>query len=216
MAEKLKHRGIFCIETIWYEREDQTSIRPMLEMLRDCMLKVPFIHRNAVTKDAFVFHVEEWLKCNAKDYPILYLGYHGEPDSLKLRPSESEGGTGYTRDTKLSLHDVAEILLGNTRRERGGCKDRLVHFASCSTLKTDEDLGKLVSDIKASAISGYTEEINWVDSAAFELLYLQELQFRRQKALTLRVMKDIEDYFKETPLLSTLKKSLGFKLQFGT
>ena len=172
-----KKRGIFALETIWYESPDQTSIRPMLEMLRDCMLEVPFIHRHAVTRDAFNYHLEEWLKCDAREYPILHLGYHGEPGSLKLRPSKNEGGTGYTKDTNLSLDHVAEIL--GDKSQRGGCENRLVHFASCSTLST-EDRGKLVRDIKANAISGYDKEIDWVASAGFELLYLQALQFGAQ------------------------------------
>lgn len=107
-----KHRGIFCLETVWYESEDQTSIRPMLEMLRDCFLQVPFIFRNAVTLDAFKHHVAEWLSLDPTEFPILYLSYHGETDFLQLRPPRIEGGS-YSddlKDTRLSLPEVADIL----------------------------------------------------------------------------------------------------------
>ena len=82
--EEPKHRGVFCIETVWYASEDHTSMRPMLELLRDGYLSTPFVHRTAVTKDEFSFYVEEWLSLKAQEYPVLYLGYHGEGGSIDL------------------------------------------------------------------------------------------------------------------------------------
>lgn len=59
MAEPRKSRGVFCIETVWYETEDHTSMRPVLELLRDGKLRVPFVHRTAITKDEFTFYLSE-------------------------------------------------------------------------------------------------------------------------------------------------------------
>lgn len=78
MAVTSKRRGVFCIETVWYESEDHTSMRPLLELLRDGYLRVPFVHRTAITKSEFTAYLMEWLTLEAKRYPILYLGYHGE------------------------------------------------------------------------------------------------------------------------------------------
>ena len=214
---KPKRRGVFCLETIWYESADQTSVRPMLEMLRDCFLEVPFIHRHAVTVDAFKYHVLEWLSLEAKDFPILYLGYHGEEDLLQLRPPRIEGGYDGDDliDTQLSLLEVADILRG-----LGGCENRLIHFASCSTLGID-DLNPLVDITGASAISGYSKEIDWVESTAFELTYLQNLQYGGQQPLTPHVMQMVRNGSgKHWPLFGSkgepfveLSRHLGFQLE---
>ena len=216
-----KQRGIFCLETIWYDAEDQTSIRPMLEMMRDCYLRVPFIHRSAVTLDAFKYHVAEWLSLDRTEYPILYLGYHGEPNVLKLRPPRVEGGlvSDDLKDTQLNLLEIVDILDG-----LGDCKNRIIHFASCSTLKniSDDELGMFVSAIGASAVSGYDEVINWVESTAFELSYLNSLQYGGGKNLTPNVMQMVRSGSgKHWPLLGedsgspfvAISKQLGFRLQ---
>ena len=203
-----KRRGIFCLETIWYDSKDQTSIRPALELLRDSYLKVPFIHRNAVTVDAFEHHVDEWLGLG-REFPILYLGYHGEAGELQLH------------DVSLSLRKIADIL-----RCRGGCEDRVVHFASCSTLnQSDKDLGSLVDVMGASAISGYCKEVYWVASTAFEMIYLESLQYGGQtKALSKDVMQSVKEgddnqhwpLFEKKrcgPPLDEFGNWLGFRLQ---
>lgn len=173
----LKHRGIFCLETVWYDSKDQTSIRPVLELLRDCYLGVPFIHRNAVTLDAFKHHVAEWLGEDSKEFPILYLAYHGDAGYLQLN-----------EDTGLKLPEIARIL-------RGGCENRLVHFASCSTLNvSDDELACFADETAASAVSGYKKEVDWSASTAFELMYLESLQYAgRKKALTRDVVQSVRD-----------------------
>ena len=216
---KHKRRGVFCLETVWYDSEDQTSIRPMLEMLRDCYLGVPFIHRNAVTLDAFKCHVAEWLSLDGTEFPILYLGYHGEPNVLQLRTPRAEGGQygDDLKDTQLNLPEIADILDG-----LGGCENRIIHFASCSTLDvSDRDLETFVANIGASAVSGYDGEIDWVESAVFELQYLKSLQYGGQKTLTPFVMQMVRNgSINHWPLLGktavgpfvVLSEHLGFRL----
>ena len=219
MENKPQRRGIFCIETVWYESEDMTSVRPMLEMLQKCFLKVPFIHRTAVTRGAFVHHLLEWLKCKAKSskgelkYPILYLCYHGESEVLKFE------GSYLPKDTDLTLAAICKILCESGY---GDCKDSLVHFASCSTLNVKgAHIDSLVARTKASAISGYDRGIDWIDSAAFELNYLRRLQFGGGKSLTKNVMNNVKNGTKNWPKLMGKKgegpfvdlgKELGFQL----
>lgn len=213
-----KRRGIFCLETIWYDSKDQTSIRPALELLRDSYLKVPFIHRNAVTADAFEYHVAEWLDLG-REFPILYLGYHGEAGELQLHDKSKNGSPA--KSASLSLREVADIFRG-----LGGCEDRLVHFASCSTLnQSDKDLGSLVDVMGASAISGYCKEVYWVASTAFEMIYLESLQYGgKTKALSKDVMQSVKEgddnhhwpLFEKKrcgPPLDEFSNWLGFRLQ---
>ena len=215
MAGATKHRGVFCIETVWYETEDHTSMRPVLELLRDGYLRVPFVHRTAVTKDEFTFYVMEWLSLDAREYPILYLGYHGERGSIDL------GGKGYMDETELGFHDVGVRLA-----DGGGCKNRVVHFASCSTLDVeDEDVEVFLEGTGASAVSGYSETVDWVAAATFDMLYLKEMQSGGATALTPVVMGSIRDgnasrwglleknsRFGESPY-HDLAKYLGFRLE---
>ena len=200
-------RGIFCLETVWYDSKDQTSIRPVLELLRDSYLGVPFIHRNAVTLDAFKYHVAEWLGEDSKEFPILYLAYHGDAGYLQLN-----------EDTGLKLPEIARIL-------RGGCENRLVHFASCSTLNvSDDELACFADETAASAVSGYKKEVDWSASTAFELMYLESLQYAgRKKALTRDVVQSVrngdgnlwplfEKGKRKVPPLPELGDWLGFQL----
>ena len=183
MPESRKQRGVFCIETVWYETEDHTSMRPVLELLRDGQHGVPFVHRTAITKDEFTYYLMEWLSLDSREYPILYLGYHGEQGLIEL------GGKGYVDEIALGLLEVGERLAVG-----GGCKNRVVHFASCSTLDVDEeDVEVFLGATGASALSGYSANVDWVDAAMFDMLYLKEMQTGGAKALTPVVMRGIRE-----------------------
>ena len=211
MAETTKHRGVFCIETVWYETQDHTSMRPLLELLRDGYLQVPFVHRTAMTKDEFTFHVVEWLTLDPRRFPILYLGYHGEHGAIQL------GGGGFMDENELEFHEVAERLV-----VAGRCANRVVHFASCSTLDIDQGATELFLDqTGASAVSGYAEPVDWVEAATFDMLYIKRMQSGGARSLTPAVMRRIRDGTAgEWGLLESgnspyigLAKHLGFRLE---
>ena len=63
--------------------------------------------------------------------------------------------------------------------------------------------------IGASAVSGYDDDVNWIESAAFELMYLHELQYHRKKPLTPDVAMDAKKNLDEMPY-SVMAKHLGF------
>ena len=121
-------------------------------------------------------------------------------------------------DTQLSLFDIAEVLI-----EYGGCKNRVIHFASCSTLDVEsQELSEFVDLTEASAVSGYKLDVDWAESTAFELNYLQSIQYGGGVALTPAVMKMVRDGSgKHLPLIGgrgagpfiQLGKHLGFVLK---
>lgn len=214
-TQELKQRGVFCIETVWYGTEDKTSMRPVLEALRDSYMSVPVVYRSAVTQDELKHNLMEWKSLDARQYPILYLGYHGEAESIVL------GERGFFGKSEITIEQLAQGLAGE-------CKDRVVHFGSCSTLDVDDELIEhFLNQTGASAISGYRESVEWTESVAFDVLYIQMMQYGGGRALTPNVMKSIRDgntkrwglcqedgRYGRSPYFD-LGEHLGFKLEIG-
>ena len=171
-----KKRGIYCIETVWYGNKDRTSIRPILEILEDHH-EAPYLHHDAATRGALFYYLERWKEVN-NEYPILYLGFHGESQ-------------GQIRLKKIDDTDVIVKSQTLAKRLKGACPGCVVHFSSCSSLK-DMDLEDFRETIGASAVSGYEEEVYWFESAAFELLLLYELLHHRGEPLTPTVAMDVK------------------------
>ena len=192
---EVKKRGIYCIETVWYGNDDRVSIRPILEIIEE-HYKAPHIHRDAATRGELFHYLAKWgeLVC---DYPILYLGFHGEKEG-KLLLSSEDG-----QDDTVNGEDVAKRIASL------GISNFLVHFASCSSLN-DMKTKEFLRIAQASAVSGYSEDVDWVDSAAFELLYLGELQYHGGKSLTPKVADTARKNLRCTYKLG---KNLGFDIK---
>lgn len=176
-----KKRGVFCIETVWYGSGDKTSMRPVLEALQDSYLRVPVVYRSAVTKDELEHNLKEWKSLGPRRYPILYLGYHGEAGSIVL------GERDFFGKSEISIMQLAQALAGE-------CKNRVVHFGSCSTLDIDDELIQhFLDQTGASAVSGYRGTVGWIESMSFDVLYLKEMQTGGGNSLTPFVMRGIRD-----------------------
>ena len=197
-------RGIYCIETVWYGNKDRTSIRPILEILEN-KEEAPYLHRDAATRGELFYYLERWKELN-DEYPILYLGFHGE--------SQGQIWMKMLDDT----NDMANYQILAERLD-SACRNCVVHFASCGSLK-DMDLKDFREKIGASAVSGYAEDVNWIDSAAFELLYLSELQYHGGKGLTPTVAMNVKKNLAirksaQTPYFE-MAKYLGFRMEVAT
>ena len=62
-------------------------------------------------------------------------------------------------------------------RLEGRCKGRIIYMSSCGTL--DLPTGRIRQFLRrtgALAVCGYTRNVFWIDSAAFEVLLLSTLQ----------------------------------------
>ena len=202
MAGEWKNRGIFCIETVWFGNEDRTSIRPMLEFLESAYTQVPFIHGDAVSLDEFKYHLVRWMVTEPSEYPILYLGYHGESGNISLIDDQ----VSYDFETKIEFGEISQFLAGK-------CKNRVVHFASCGTLDVStKEAESFLEETGASSVSGYRDDVNWIESMAFELLFLERMQRSGRKSLTPKVMKKCRDDITQMSPDSELSKHLGFNM----
>ena len=183
MADELKRRGVFCIETVWFGPSDKTSMRPILEALQDGYLQVPFVHRTAMTAEELRHNLEDWKKLHREqgDYPILYLGYHGH------------GGEIILADREWDIVSISLEKLGGALND-GACADCVIHFGSCSTLDVEDiRIADFLNKTEASAVSGYGDDVDWIDSASFDLFYFKEMQSGGRQSLTPNVMRNIRN-----------------------
>jgi len=128
--------------------------------------RAPSIRKDVGTEDAFERYVKKWLQKRYDNYPVLYLATHGEP------------GHVYVGDDRISLASLATII-GKTNAAK-----RAVHFGSCSTLFDDPDgthgdetmtAREFVRASGLRYIVGYQDDVDWLESASFDLLLLPVL-----------------------------------------
>ena len=159
---------MFCLEGEWEtDLRGRTSVTPVLELLEKANVpSIPFIRRGIGTVTEFEYYLRRWSLKRYTPYPILYLGFHGDPGLLYV---------GHGREGKVSLDWLEERL-------EGKCRKRIIHFGSCGTMATHGNrLRRFFSRTGALALCGYRQDVDWVLSAAFEIILLSEFQ---ENALT--------------------------------
>jgi hypothetical protein len=101
----------------------------------------------------------------------------------------------------VSLAEIAEAL-------EGKCDGRIIVFGSCSTIKAGPwKMKKFLEKTQALAVCGYDRDIDWMQSAALDLLVLTGLQ---EEAFTLQGIKKIDKNIRSRS--AGLCRALGFKI----
>ncbi|MDR0306489.1 MAG: hypothetical protein LBI42_06600 [Chitinispirillales bacterium] len=151
-------RGIFCIEGLWDNNlKRKSSVQPILSML-ELNAGIPFIYHDAATTEELEFYISKWKQPRLKNYPILYLAFHGAKSAILI-----EG-------RKYSLDLLAQKL-------KDSCAGNIIIFASCKTLRDSNGIvPHFLDSTKALALFGYRNKVNWMTAAALELLILAKLQ----------------------------------------
>jgi len=153
-----KEKGIFCIEGMWEkDLRDKKSVYPILDLLQR-VEDIPFIYKDAAISGEFEFYLKKWTQQRYKEYPILYLAFHGLESCLMLG------------DGNYELEDMSNILAGK-------CDGTIIVFGSCNTLSIDKRYIKnFLYKTGALAVCGYGVDVAWTESSAFELMLLSVLQ----------------------------------------
>lgn len=182
-----RHRGIYAIETNWYQyecgQEDATSIRPILQLLRDGWWKAPHISRDAATAGELFHYIDKWVnlgKQRSGNFPILYLGFHGsEQGKIWL---ETESGK-----VNMVNYEVLEDHLYDS------CANSIIHLAGCSVMQhmKGKPLNQFLKSTNAVAVSGFGIDVG-DDAYALEYLYLQYLQYFGRDNLTSSVVNNVK------------------------
>ena len=185
---RFKEKNIFCIEGNWnHNLKDKASVKYALDFFEQNS-KAKCIHRHCQTQSQFEELVETSLQKTYNKYGIIYIAFHGKPNSVNVG-----------KRTKLDIETIAEII-------KGDATDKIIHFGCCSTL--DIPMYKLRRFLKktgALAISGYTEEIDFIQSTCLDILYFKHCQkFRKISAIE----NEMNKYYRK------LINELGFMIKY--
>ena len=188
-------KGIFCLEGLWYDDlRKRSTVKPILELL-ELNSKIPFLHSDCATEVELKFYINKWKTVKYKRYPILYLAFHGKENGLLI---ENE---------VFTLEQIGDLLAGK-------CKNRVILFASCTTVKTDlRNLKKFLRKTNALAICGYRRIVPWISSTSFELMLLAAMQDnvfdgRGIEAIYRKISK-VTKMFKELDFLMVTKREIA-------
>lgn len=154
-----KVKGTFCLEGHWYgDHRDKTSVYPVLDLVHR-FNNMPFIHHRCGTFEEFKYSINRWkTKSFHSKYPVLYLGFHGEPGLFKIQ------------NEKITLEQLAEML-------EDKCSGVVVYFGSCATLNIHETrIQNFLKRTCAIAAIGYRQDVEWMFSSAFEILLMEQLE----------------------------------------
>ena len=179
-----KKPGIFCLEGDWFTNlYRKGSVRSLLEFL-EREGRIDFIYRDIGTPGELDFYIKKWQLRKYSSFNIGYFAFHGEPEAI------------FIGQKRVSLDQLGVLLAGS-------CRGKVIYFGSCSTLGAHPDIMKEFQRVtRAKCVCGYTIDVDWFPSAAFELLLFDALtKFKRIDA--------VENYLKQ---YRSLKNLLGFKM----
>jgi hypothetical protein len=164
-------KPIACVEGYWDNWRDDSTVRPLLEILNARTTGFRYLHRQLSTEEELSSVLSRVGK--SPSYALVYFAFHGS------------NGDIYIEDVSVSLERLGEMF---GQRYIG----RIVHFSSCSTLKCHPDrINAFLSATGVAMISGYTKDVDWIESAAFELLYFDLWQqYKDIGAFTRRITGD--------------------------
>ncbi|MGG5511494.1 DUF6642 family protein [Myroides odoratimimus] len=157
--------NIFCLEGDWeIDLRKKTSILAGLEMLHS-ISDVEFIYKTCGTVEELLYRLNDFVKhkrSKYKNYNILYLATHGAKGEM------------YYGDS------INVLLFFKKHFKKGDFEGRVIHFGSCATLHIkEEDLSELKAYTGAKIISGYSKQVDFLESTMFDVLYFRKLQFRK-------------------------------------
>ena len=201
MADDIGRYGkVFCLEGDWeHELTARSSVRPMLELLEG-LRQISFVHKDVGTRAELKHYIDLWSgeDQSVAEFYTLFLAFHG---------ADKETATGWERaiwlsdadDGCISLRELADIL--------GPELDNVVlHFGSCSVLDEDNDLlAGFCRQTGIKAVAGYTTDVDWVDSAAMDMLFFSTIAGYTKWSAAKSAL-DRRDG------LHSLKETLGFRL----
>lgn len=156
---------IFSLEGEWDGTlKSKNTIEPTLKFLEN-VSKIKYIHRRVALKDDLFYYLDQAVKSKYSGYNLLYLAFHGSSREIWMADNKSS----------VTLQDLAE-------KYEGKFVGRTIHFGSCKTLRiSPEELEYFLDMTRAEIVSGYTTDVDFIDSSIFEIAYFTWMQEYKQK-----------------------------------
>ena len=186
-------KHVFCIEGDWFADFNRTAtVRPVLELLR-INAGVNYIYRDCSTLEEMLFLIDKWRQKGHAAYKILYLAFHGSKGVLLIDSRH-----------QLTLQELGERL-------EGRCRGRIIYFGACSVLAAPtRSIKKFLRMTGAKGVCGYTHDVDWMKSAALDLLAINELQ---QFSMTQPGLAAVEKSIAKGA--KVLSEQLGFRMVYS-
>ena len=205
-------RGVFCVDCI---AKEVLSFKPTLQLLADeDQLDFPIIIHKAETRNMLDGAIRRWSDREDFKYPILWLAAHGRKEGIYV---DDRKGAGFRR---VDLGTLADIAM-ECKYDWSGC---IVHFGACSTLSSDDNMYRDFFQMTGiQAISGYSKDIPWIGSLAFELIYMRILQEvmakvwepppkSGQQGITSEIVDECRSRIADSRMCHGLVDALGFRM----
>jgi hypothetical protein len=150
-------KNIACVESLWDGNiESRLSVVPLLE-LASRVDEIRFSYLTCNTEEELEYNLNKFK--HRRGYGILYLSFHGRPGELVL------DGRASVEIEKLGQY------MGD------GFANWVVHFGSCTTTKVPTArISRFIATTRVSIVLGYRKDVDWIDSAAIDLLLFDRLQ----------------------------------------
>lgn len=156
-SERFRRLGVACLEADWSSRLDNTqSVVPLLE-LSERQGWIRFLHRRIRDQQDLLDDLNRLSsQVSYRRYRLLYVASHGTEGALSV------GGP-------IPLAELHGLDL----------RDRVLYLGGCSigASRALKEFKELRRATRARAVCGYVHDVDWDESAAFELLLLSWLAF---------------------------------------
>jgi len=156
-------QGIFCVEGAWSsDLTDRATVADLLEIMED-VDGIPFIHTRVGNEAALFDALKRWRQKRYSDYSIGYFAFHGRPGKILIGRHP------------VSLNELGLVLAGR-------CEGATLYFGSCSVLQVPPgQIHKFLQITKAQCVIGFNKDIDWLASAALDMILLQALALQEDR-----------------------------------
>ena len=163
-----KRKDIFALEGEWRTSLTKADTVNAALVFLEQIAGVQFIFRKVATEQDLHYYLDKATQKSYQNYRIIYLSFHGDPGILYL----------HGRRNRVTLESLGE-------RFPLAFKDKIVHFGTCKTLEMDaHELKAFKKATGAALVSGYTSDVDFIDSTLLDIAYFAWLQ-RRERISTL-------------------------------
>lgn len=174
-----KMPAIWAMESKWSSSvRDVRSVTPALEAL-EAVGAARYAHVAINSPQDFIAQLKRLGQKQHDRFTIGYIAMHGSP------------GKVYAGRKSIDLLSVGEEL------PPAALKKKVLHFGSCSVLTDEDQQQELLKALGVKAITGFTENVDWMESLAFELLLFNALSYYQRSTYAEKYIRKHHGEFAE-------------------